>query len=129
MLHPQVRSGCSIGTTSAVGAYAVGFSTGYARSALDPARLQHASRHLIQAGLLPNWSNPTRHQFIQLAEQILEHPSAAFDHRLGTTMARGFAGPLGNRLVVVFVFKQGALAGKVATAIVPSAQQRARWGI
>jgi hypothetical protein len=114
---------------SAVGAHAVGFSPGYAQSALDPARLQHASRHLIQAGLLPTWSNATRNRFVQLAEQILEHPSAAFDHRLGNIMARGFAGRVGNQLVVVFVFKQGALAGKVATAIVPSAQQWARWGI
>ena len=107
-----------------------GFAPGTAISALTPDRLQHASRHLTDAGLLPNWSKATGEQFIQLATNILENPTQTFNHTLrGGTAAKGFYGVVDGQDVVIFVFRDGPNAGKVATSIVPSAQQMANWGI
>jgi hypothetical protein len=107
----------------------IGFAPGSAKSALVPERLQHASRHLTDEGILPNWSKATGQKFVGIAERILENPTATFDHKLGGKLARGFAGTVDGKTVVVFVFSEGPLAGKVATSIVPDAAQAAKWGL
>jgi hypothetical protein len=107
-----------------------GFASGTALSALTPDRLQHASRHLTKAGLLPNWSKATGEQFVQLATNILENPTHTFDHVLqGGSAVKGFTGIVDGQRVVIFVFKTGPNAGKVATSIVPNTQQMLNWGI
>ena len=109
---------------------ATGFAKGTARSALTEDRLQHASDHLIKAGLLPNWNKGTAEKFVQLAQDILEKPSKTFDYALrGGESVRGFAGKIDGKNVVIFVYKTGKDQGKVATAIVPSVKQVAAWGL
>jgi hypothetical protein len=108
----------------------IGFAQDAAVSALAPERLQHASEHLRKAGLLPNWSKATGVKFKTLATQILEHPQATFDHVLkGPSPAKGFLGEIAGHRVVIFVYKDGPDAGKIATAIVPSSKQLEGWGL
>ena len=105
-----------------------GYARGTALSALTPDRLQHASRHLTDAGILPNWSKKTGQQFVELATNILENPTNVFNHTLGGTQVRGFSGMVSDTDVVIFVFQEGPKAGKVATSMVPSPQQIINWG-
>lgn len=111
----------------------VGFAPGAAESALSGMRGQggHAMRHLVDVGIIPNrGSLEYRLQlFEQIAEPILELPSSTFDWRVGATQARGFAGVVDGDWVVIFVAKEGAYQGKVISAIVPDAGQRALMGL
>jgi hypothetical protein len=107
----------------------IGFAKGTAESALTPNRLQHASRHLTDAGILPNWSKATGEQFKQIGTQILENPIKTFDHVLGGTPVKGFLGNVNGQNVVMFVYKSGPYQGQIATSIVPSAAQAAKWGL
>lgn len=103
---------------------AIGFAPGEAISALTPDRLQHASRHLTDAGLLGNWSKKTGQEFTKLAANILENPRATVDATLrGGQAVKGFVGTVNGKRVIIFVFKDGANSGKVATAVVPSVKQ------
>ena len=109
---------------------AIGFASGLGRSAFAPDRLQHASRHLTDAGLLPNWSKATGEAFTQLGSRILENPQMTFDAVLqGNAAVKGFVGESGGKTVVFFVFKGGDRSGQIATAIVPSLDQMKKWGI
>jgi hypothetical protein len=115
---------------SVVAPRAVGYAEGTAQSALVPERLQHGTRHLVEEGLLPNWSGTKSPGLISDAlVPILERPSAAFDSTLGGTAVRAFVGSLNGETVVVFIFKEGPYQGQLATSIVPSAAQRAAWGL
>ena len=108
----------------------VGFAPGLGRSAFTPNRLQHASRHLTEEGILGNWSKATGEEFTELGARILENPSATFAHVLrGGHAVRGFLGGAGGKKVAILVYKDGKYQGQVATAIVPSANQLAGWGL
>ncbi len=119
-------------TASAVstGSTAIGFAAGTGRSAFVADRLQHASRHLTEAGILGNWSNATAQRFVEMGTRVLENPTATFDHVLrGGEAVKGFLGTAGGRDVAFFVYKSGARAGQIATAVVPTADQLTRWGL
>ncbi len=108
----------------------IGYAAGEGASAFTPDRLQHASHHLIKEGLLPNWSKATAQKFIEMGTHIVENPKATFDHVLkGPLAVKGFIGEVAGKKVAILVYKEGKDAGKVATAIVPSPQQLANWGI
>jgi hypothetical protein len=65
-----------------------------------------------------------------MGSQILEKPTATFDYVLrGGEAVKGFAGTVGGKDVVFFVYKTGDRAGQIATAVVPSADQLQRWGL
>lgn len=111
---------------AAVGSYAEGLGA----SALTPGRLQHGTRHLTEAGVLPSWSGTSSPGIIERAlTPILEHPTATFDASLGGTRVRGFLGDLGGQQVAVFVYKEGAYQGQLASSFVPNAKQLALWGV
>ena len=113
-----------------VGKGIIGFAKGTARSAFTPNRLQHASRHLTDAGLLPNWSKATAEKFVEIGSNILENPKATFDHVLkGGHKVKGFIGEVNGKKVAFMVFKDGPHKGQVATSVVPTAQQLAKWGV
>ena len=116
--------------TATTGGDPIGFAPGEGASAFTPDRLQHASAHLTKAGILPNWGKATGEQFTKMGAAILEHPTATFDHTLkGPAPVKGFVGQVNGQTVAILVYKSGARAGTVATAIVPSAEQLAGWGI
>ncbi|RME57010.1 hypothetical protein D6779_09590, partial [Candidatus Parcubacteria bacterium] len=107
----------------------IGFAKGLGQTALTPRRLQHASRHLIESGILSNWSKATGQRFVELATRILEKPTATFDHVLrGGQAVKGFLGKADGKDVVIFIFKEGKYAGEIATSIVPNPAQLAKWG-
>jgi hypothetical protein len=108
---------------------AIGFAEGLGKTAFTPNRLQHASRHLTDAGLLPNWSKRTGELFTEMGSKILENPLATFDHKLGGTAVKGFHGKVDGTDVVFFVFKEGKYQGEVATSVVPTSQQMRNWGL
>ena len=73
----------SLGESSALRASkGIGFAKGTAQSAFTPNRLQHASRHLTESGILPNWSKATEQKFTEMGSRILENPTATFNHTL-----------------------------------------------
>jgi RHS repeat-associated protein len=110
--------------------HVVGFAEGTAHTALTADRLQHASRHLTEAGILGNWSKATGEKFIKIATNILEKPQATFDTSLrGNAAVKGFIGTVDGKTVAVLVYKDGKDAGKVATSFVPSAEQLLEWGV
>jgi hypothetical protein len=110
-------------------AAAIGFAPGEGAGALTASRLQHGTRRLRDAGLLPAWRSSTSPQAIRGSlRPILERPLAAFDHSLSGTAVRGFLGELSGQRVAVFVFKEGPLQGRLAPSFVPSAAQLAKWG-
>lgn len=109
---------------------AIGFAEGLGKSALTPNRLQHGTKNLTKAGVLPAWSGKNSPGIIERAfTPILEHPRATFDHSLGGTSVRGFLGDIDGTQVAVFVYKEGPYQGQVASSFVPSPNQLAIWGI
>jgi filamentous hemagglutinin len=108
----------------------VAFAEGAGKSAFTANRLQHASRHLIDAGVFPNWSTATGQKFIEVGSRILESPTATFDHVLrGGLPVKGFMGSINGKYVAIMVYKEGPLQGQIATAVVPSSVQLANWGV
>jgi RHS repeat-associated protein len=117
------------GAGAIAGPQAIGFAPGEGASALTASRLQHGTRHLTDAGLLPTWRGTTSPGIIRGSlGPVLERPMATFDHSLGGTAVRGFLGELNGQRIAVFVFKEGPLQGQLATSYVPSAAQLAKWG-
>jgi hypothetical protein len=108
---------------------AVGFADGLGQTALAANRLQHGTRHLTEAGLLPAWSGRNSPAIIERAlTPILERPIATFDHTLGGIAVKGFAGEVAETRVAVFVYKEGPYQGQLATSFVPSPSQWVNWG-
>lgn len=85
----------------------------------------------MDEGLIPNsGSLASRVQlFEDLTSPLLTNPAITFDWRLGNTATRAFAGDVGGTPVVVFVAKDGPYQGVVVSAVVPDANQIARWGL
>ncbi len=109
---------------------AVGFAEGLGHTALTPGRLQHGTKNLTKAGVLPAWSGKTSPGIIERAfTPILEHPAATFDHTLGGTRVRGFLGDINGKQVAAFVYKEGPYQGQLASSFVPSANQLKMWGV
>ena len=107
----------------------IGFAQGTAHTAFTPNRLQHASRHLTDAGILPNWNKATGKKFTELGTSILENPTATFDHVLGGKRVKGFMGKVGDKNVAMMVFKEGPYQGQIATSVTPSLTQMQNWGL
>ncbi len=122
--------GAATACEARVASRSISFAPGLGRSAFATDRLQHAARHLIDAGILPKWSKSTGELFVEIGSQIVENPSATFDYVLRAGQAvKGFVGQVNGATVVIFLFSAGPNAGKVATAVVPSANQIIQWGI
>lgn len=108
----------------------IGIAEGLGESALTPGRLQHGTKNLTRAGVLPSWSGTNSPGIIKRAfVPILEHPTATFDHALGGTSVRGFLGDINGQQVAVFVYKEGPYQGQLASSFVPSANQLKMWGV
>jgi hypothetical protein len=108
----------------------IGFAEGLGQSALTPGRMQHGTKNLTKAGVLPAWSGKNSPGIIERAfVPILEHPTATFDHTLGGTQVRGFLGAIDGNHVAVFVYKEGPYQGQLASSFVPSANQLKMWGV
>ena len=119
----------AVASTTATTATAIGFAPGTARAAFVAERLQHASRHLSDAGILGKWSNATGQRFMEMGTRVLENPAATFDYVLkGGEPVKGFLGTVEGRHVAFFVYKYGERAGQIATAYAPSVDQLTRWG-
>ncbi|MCP4964921.1 MAG: hypothetical protein GY926_06760, partial [bacterium] len=91
----------------------------------------HASRHLVDAGLIAN-SGPLVSrvdEFVRITTPMLTNPAKTFDWRLGNTATRAFAGDVSGTPVVVFVAKDGPYQGVVVSAVVPDTNQIAQWGL
>jgi hypothetical protein len=109
---------------------AIGYAEGFGESALTPQRLQHGTKHLTKAGLLPSWSGKNSPDIIKRElVPILERPTATFDHTLGDYRVRGFLGEIDGKEVAVFVFKEGPYAGELASSSQPSVNQLKMWGV
>jgi hypothetical protein len=108
----------------------IGYVEGAGESALTPNRLQHGSRHLTEAGLLPNWSGKNSPEIIKREfVPILEHPTATVDHMLGKNRVKGFIGEIDGERVAIFVFKDGPYQGQLASSTVPTENQLKMWGL
>ncbi len=109
---------------------AIGFAGGLGKTALTPGRLQHGTKNLTKAGVLPAWSGKNSPGIIERAfVPILERPTATFDHTLGGTRVRGFLGDIDGNQVALFVYKEGPYQGQLASSFVPSANQLKMWGV
>ena len=119
------------GVARTAGGKAVGFAPGEAAKALTSGRIQHATRHLIDEGLLPAWKGTTSPTLIrQTLSHVLEQPlgtANAVTH--AGTRVKIFLGELSGRKVAVSIFKEGQYQGEIATAFVPTATQLAKWGL
>lgn len=108
----------------------IGFAEGLGKTALTPGRLQHGTKNLTKAGVLPAWSGKNSPGIIERAfVPILERPTATFDHTLGGTRVRGFLGDIDGNQVAVFVYKEGPYQGQLASSYVPSPNQLKMWGV
>lgn len=109
---------------------AIGFAPGAGRSALsNEGRLQHASRHLQEAAVLPGWKGKTSPElYRQKLAPILERPQGPFDDSLGGVPTKVFTGQIDGHDVALHVFKQGKHRGQIGTGVVPQGHQRAKWG-
>ncbi|MFG1912403.1 DUF6531 domain-containing protein [Kribbella sp. NPDC048928] len=109
---------------------ALGYAEGTGISALTPNRLQHGTKHLVTAGLLPQWSGKKSPEIIRRElVPILEHPDATVNHQLGDYQVKGFLGVIDSKLVAVFVYKDGPYAGQLASSSEPTLNQLKKWGI
>lgn len=108
----------------------IGFAPGEGVSALTPGRLQHGTAHLSEKGILPAWSGRNSPQLIRdTLSPILENPTATFNNTLGGTQVKGFIGTVNGQTVAVQIYAEGPLAGQLATSVVPTANQLAKWGV
>ncbi|OCG57536.1 hypothetical protein [Gilliamella sp. Nev3-1] len=109
----------------------IGYAKGAASSAFENIkRNQHASRHLIDEGVLPNWNKNTAALYKEMGISVLENPTHTFDHVLRDGNAvKGFIGQANGKTVAFMVYKSGQNQGLIATSIVPSLQQMSNWGI
>lgn len=108
----------------------VGFAQGEGVTALTDNRLQHGTKHLVKAGLLPNWSGKASSDLIRRKlSPILENPTRTVDHELGGTAVKGFLGYLDGTEIAVFVYKEGPYAGQLASSSIPTPNQLAMWGL
>jgi hypothetical protein len=126
----STRTAAGCGGAAKARPNAIGFAPGTGRSALsDEGRLQHASRHLQEAGVLPGWKGKTSPElYRQKVAPILERPQATFDDTLGGVPTKVFTGQIDGHDVALHVFKQGKHQGQIGTGVVPQGQQRAKWG-
>ncbi|MEJ2855485.1 MULTISPECIES: polymorphic toxin-type HINT domain-containing protein [unclassified Saccharothrix] len=110
--------------------HTIGFAPGEGVKALTDRRLQHGTKNLIKAGVLPKWQGKTSPElFRSKLTPILERPDKTVDHELGGTRVKGFLGEIDGRKVAVFVFKEGPYAGELASSSVPSPNQLKKWGL
>lgn len=88
-------------------------------------KIQHAGDELIKRGLLPAWSGKTGPgHFADLVVPILERPEHTFDAVLrGGSPVKGFVSRVDGQPVAVYVYKEGALQGRIATSYVLSPTQ------
>ena len=98
----------------------IGFAPGTAVSATT-GRVDHASRHLIDAGILsgPKGGKLAREEAIKHFTRILENPIKTFEKRISGQLAKGFLGKINGRFVVIYVAMEDrgkALAGLILTA-------------
>lgn len=108
----------------------VGFAPGEADSVFAPNRLQHGTDHLVEDGILPNWSGKNSPELIkQKLTPLLEHPEATFDTKTGPDPVKGFLGTIDGQRVAVLVYKQGKYQGQLATSYVAKPNQLAKWGV
>lgn len=107
-----------------------GFAPGEGASVLVDERLQHGTRHLTDAGVLPPWRGRSSPQVIRdTLAPVLENPRVTADHVLGNgDRTRVFIGEVDGTTVAIHVFKDPPRAGQLATAVVPTPQQLANWG-
>lgn len=95
---------------------AIGFAEGLGHTALTPGRLQHGTKNLTKAGVLPAWSGKSSPAIIERSfTPILEHPTATSNHTLGGTRVRGFLGDINGQQVAAFVYKEGPYQGQLAS--------------
>ena len=79
---------------------------------------------------MPNWSKATGKRFAELGSNIVENPSATFNHTLrGGQRVKEFLGQVEGKDVAIMIFRDGKNQGKVATSVVPSANQLKNWGV
>ena len=100
-----------------------------ARSALsNVGRVDHASRHLIDAGLIAGnpGSKTSRQAFRELGQSILTNPTKTFDHVMSRGgLVKGFLGQSNGQSIIIFVAKEArgkVGAGDIVIAIRPSVQ-------
>lgn len=117
-------------TTGVVGK-ALGLSTSEIEIALsNESRIQHALRHLgpEDANILPNWNNANKSVIYEFYRNALANPYKTFEHTLvGGTKTTGYLVKFDGKDVVVFVYKEGADIGKIASSWVPSGEQLASY--
>jgi len=109
----------------------IGFTSDAAKVALsNVSRVDHASRHLIEAGLIQ--ANPgskaARQAFQEIGQSILTNPAKTFDHVMsrGGQAVKGFYGQVNGMGVIIFVAKEArgkVKAGDIVTSITPSTKQ------
>ena len=99
-------------------------------------RVAHASRHLIDSGLIdasPN-SRAAREPFQTIGTEVLTNPVRTFDHVMarGGQAVKGYCGQIDGVDVIIYIAKEphGSIrAGDIATSIVPTAQQMQNFGL
>lgn len=108
----------------------IGFAPGEGVSALTANRLQHGTRRLTEAGVLPGWRGKSSPDLIRRTiSPILERPTGTFDHTLrGGAPVKGFLGDIDGQQVALMIYKQGPYQGQLATSVVPTPTQLSKWG-
>jgi hypothetical protein len=108
----------------------IGFAPGEGKMALTPNRLQHGTDHLVDKGILPNWSGKNSPGIIeQKLAPILENPEATFDATAGPDPVKGFLGTIDGKRIAVLIYKQGKYQGQLATSYVATPNQLTKWGV
>ena len=98
--------------------------------------MAHASRHLIDSGLIdasPN-SRAAREAFQTIGTEILTNPVRTFDHVMarGGQAVKGYYGQIDGVDVIIYIAKEphGSIrTGDIVTSIVPTAQQMQNFGL
>ena len=96
----------------------------------DTGRVQHASRHLINSGILPNWSKNTAELAKNLYTNILSSPEKTFDYTLKSgELCDGFSKTVDGQKIIVLLYKIGESAGQIATSFVANQNQIEKLGL
>lgn len=99
-------------------------SAGIKKALCNPSRIQHASRHLIANGILPNWSKNTLELAKSLYSSILSNPEKTFEYVLkGGILCDGFSKTIDGKKIMVLIYKTGEFTGQIATSFVANQLQ------
>jgi RHS repeat-associated protein len=97
----------------------------------NSSRLQHAFKHAkdIKQFAGKNWNKEVAQEWKAFNADILSNATKSFDNVLGKDKVKGFYKQVDGQDIATYVYKEGDRAGEIATTVVLTQNQTAKFGL